>query len=61
MNQPYKGSSDGFPTALRRKFPKHYIGVELEVNQRFAPGNRMDPGMLLVMRSSLAAVLEGGW
>lgn len=61
MNQPYKGISDGFPTALRRKFPKHYIGVELEVNQRFAPGNRMDPGIRMVMRSSLAAVLEGGW
>ncbi len=33
MNYPYKGSSDGFCTALRRQFKEKYIGMELEVNQ----------------------------
>ena len=34
-NYPYAGASDGLTTALRRAFPpSHYLGVELEVNQR---------------------------
>lgn len=33
MNYPYKGSSDGFCTALRMQFKEKYLGIELEVNQ----------------------------
>ena len=34
-NYPYAGASDGLTTALRRAFPpSHYLGVELEINQR---------------------------
>lgn len=34
MNQPYKGSSDGFTTFLRKMFDENlYLGTELEVNQ----------------------------
>jgi predicted N-formylglutamate amidohydrolase len=33
-NAPYKGISDGFVTALRKRFsPQSYVGLELEVNQ----------------------------
>ncbi|SFF89087.1 N-formylglutamate amidohydrolase [Pontibacter chinhatensis] len=36
FNYPYLGVSDGFPTYLRRKFTdRQYIGIELEVNQKF--------------------------
>jgi hypothetical protein len=36
MNQPYKGTDDGFTTYLRKKFdPEHYAGIELEVNQKY--------------------------
>ncbi|MEX0661557.1 MAG: N-formylglutamate amidohydrolase [Balneolaceae bacterium] len=36
MNQPYKGSADGFTTSLRNKFlNEEYLGIELEVNQKF--------------------------
>lgn len=35
-NAPYKGVSDGLTTSLRRRFGERYLGVELEVNQRFA-------------------------
>ena len=35
-NYPYRGVSDGLATALRRRFGQRYLGVELEVNQRFA-------------------------
>jgi predicted N-formylglutamate amidohydrolase len=35
-NRPYRGTSDGLTTALRRQFPpERYLGIELEVNQRF--------------------------
>lgn len=35
MNQPYKGSSDGFTTFLRKTFDENlYLGIELEVNQK---------------------------
>lgn len=34
-NRPYRGTSDGLTTALRRQFPpSRYLGIELEVNQR---------------------------
>jgi predicted N-formylglutamate amidohydrolase len=35
-NYPYRGVADGLVTALRRRFGERYLGVELEVNQRFA-------------------------
>lgn len=59
MNRPYKGISDGFPTALRKQFPKHYAGIELEVNQRFANNGRMDPAVKQALHDSLAATLAG--
>jgi predicted N-formylglutamate amidohydrolase len=35
LNYPYRGTSDGLPTALRRRFPPQaYVGMELEVNQK---------------------------
>lgn len=35
MNYPYKGSSDGFTSALRKHYgPDEYVGIELEINQR---------------------------
>jgi predicted N-formylglutamate amidohydrolase len=38
-NYPYRGTSDGLTTALRRKFPAaRYLGIELEVNQAIAGG-----------------------
>jgi predicted N-formylglutamate amidohydrolase len=40
-NYPYLGKSDGFTTALRKKWDGTvYLGIELEVNQRWALGDR---------------------
>lgn len=39
-NYPYLGIADGFTTFLRRKFTgDQYIGIEIEVNQKFPLGN----------------------
>lgn len=36
MNEPYKGTDDGFTTYLRTVFyDHHYAGIEVEVNQKF--------------------------
>jgi len=40
-NYPYRGSTDGLPTWLRRRYPMaRYIGFELEVNQAVATTRR---------------------
>lgn len=40
MNYPYRGTMDGFTTSLRKEFSQEkYLGVELEVNQKFAESN----------------------
>lgn len=39
LNYPYSGKSDGFTAYLRSIFgEKFYLGIELEVNQKYAPG-----------------------
>ena len=39
-NYPYQGKGDGLTSTLRKRFPPDsYVGVELEVNQRFVMGD----------------------
>lgn len=33
-NYPYRGNADGFTTFCRKIFPAHYLGIELEFNQK---------------------------
>lgn len=49
-NYPYKGTADGFTTYLRKQFPERYLGIELEVNQKF-PQNSI--GTWIVVRDCL--------
>ena len=35
FNYPYKGSSDGLTTSLRKKDGPRYVGIEIEINQKF--------------------------
>lgn len=41
-NYPYLGKADGFTTYLRKQFKNNYLGIELEVNQKFVKDNKMD-------------------
>ncbi|MBO7513669.1 MAG: N-formylglutamate amidohydrolase [Fibrobacter sp.] len=34
FNYPYKGTSDGLTTTLRKKFGPRYVGIEIEINQK---------------------------
>jgi predicted N-formylglutamate amidohydrolase len=39
-NYPYRGTSDGLTTHLRRRFPaSRYMGIEIEVNQKHTLGH----------------------
>lgn len=46
FNYPYQGRADGFTTYLRRRFPQHYIGIELELNQQYAGDQLMYKAIL---------------
>ena len=59
-NYPYLGIADGFPTYLRKRFSeKEYLGIELEVNQKFPQGDQQQWVMLKrLIRESLTEVIE---
>ncbi|NRD24823.1 N-formylglutamate amidohydrolase [Winogradskyella litoriviva] len=42
FNYPYLGKADGFTTYLRKQFSDNYIGIEIEVNQKFTNENKID-------------------
>ncbi|MEF3696445.1 N-formylglutamate amidohydrolase [Desulfolutivibrio sp.] len=57
-NAPYRGVSDGHVTALRKRFPAAYLGVELEVNQRFVLEDRSAfDGLVRLLPATLAEAL----
>ncbi len=56
MNEPYSGVSDGLTTTLRAELPPgRYLGIELEINQRFPRGER---GRWRALQRSIAEVLR---
>lgn len=60
MNMPYRGVSDGLPTSIRRaKLNRHYIGIELEVNQCHFTAEGLDKSnMAMVIRNSLLSLMR---
>jgi predicted N-formylglutamate amidohydrolase len=64
-NYPYKGRNDGLTSHLRRRYaPGHYVGVELEVNQKHVgAGNRFPAALrgaiVASLRETLALNLAG--
>ncbi|WP_341221014.1 N-formylglutamate amidohydrolase [Polaribacter atrinae] len=42
FNYPYLGKADGFTTYLRKHFKENYIGIEIEINQKFSKNNIMN-------------------
>lgn len=39
-NYLYLGKFDGFTSYLRKQFHENYIGIEIEVNQKFSKENK---------------------
>jgi predicted N-formylglutamate amidohydrolase len=59
MNYPYRGTSDGIETELRRRFAaRDYVGVEIEVNQvHLEPGARTRARVAGAVEASLLRLL----
>lgn len=58
-NDPYRGDGDGLTTSLRTRFAPHqYLGIELEVNQKFVLGNASRASRL---RQDLIHSLRSAW
>jgi predicted N-formylglutamate amidohydrolase len=56
LNEPYKGTDDGFTTELRKHFPENqYAGIELEVNQKYATDLSAIQNEILI---AIQAILE---
>lgn len=54
-NYPYQGKGDGLTSLLRKRYsPQSYVGIELEVNQRFVAGGGKAWGAL---RADIIAAL----
>jgi len=58
FNYPYLGKADGFTTYLRKRFPENYMGIELEVNQKFVNNNKMNSGLKEQIFSALKTSLK---
>ncbi|MBZ9629868.1 N-formylglutamate amidohydrolase [Salegentibacter sp. LM13S] len=58
FNYPYLGKADGFTTYLRKKFPENYMGIELEVNQKFVMNNQMDSAVKREVFSALKVLVK---
>lgn len=58
LNVPYNGADDGFTTYLRKRFQEEkYLGIELEINQKWVGTNDLDK-MLRVLLESLELSLS---
>lgn len=53
FNYPYLGKADGFTSFLRKQFATHYLGIEIEINQKYAINNRMDNHIKKVLFTAL--------
>lgn len=62
MNYPYRGTSDGIQTALRRRLAaRAYVGIEIEVNQKhLVPGAASHARVAGAVEASLAGLLAPG-
>ena len=59
MNYPYNGNSDGFTTALRKRYSEHdYLGFELECNQALFESKDSTSELACVLSSSLQELLQ---
>lgn len=56
FNYPYLGNADGFTTYLRKQFPENYIGIELEINQKYSRKNKIDANLKTNLFTALKAI-----
>jgi predicted N-formylglutamate amidohydrolase len=61
FNAPYRGTADGVTRCFRKQFPEdRYLGIELEVNQRFLAERQDFRRLKTVLLSTLRRTLPDG-
>ena len=55
-NYPYLGKMDGFTTYLRKQFPKNYVGIEIEINQKYSENNNTQKVLKNILFDVIAAL-----
>jgi predicted N-formylglutamate amidohydrolase len=55
-NYPYLGKMDGFTTYLRKHFPKNYLGIELEINQKYTEENNIQVALQNVLFDAISVL-----
>lgn len=56
FNRPYSGTADGILPAMRRRYdPEQFVGIELEINQKYAEDPRQLRHIATVIADGLAA------
>ena len=58
FNYPYLGKADGFTTSLRKNFPEEYMGIELEMNQKWVKDGKMDKSLRKIIFDSLSELIK---
>ena len=58
FNYPYLGKMDGFTTYLRKQFKSNYLGIELEINQKFATNNQMNDAIKNCLYKAIAKISD---
>lgn len=60
MNYPYAGKADGLTTFLRGRFgPEEYLGIELELNQKYVARSRRWSALMSSVAESLKKAIDG--
>lgn len=57
-NYPYLGKADGFTTYLRKQFNNKYLGIELEINQKYSKKNSIDSSIKNNLFSTLQVLIN---
>jgi predicted N-formylglutamate amidohydrolase len=57
-NYPYLGKADGFTTYLRKQFQQNYMGIEIEINQKYSFNNRMKPELKDFLFSAINTIIK---
>lgn len=57
-NYPYLGKADGFTSYLRKQFPRNYLGIEIEINQKYVLDNVLDLEIKQKVFSALKTLKE---
>lgn len=58
FNYPYLGKADGLTTYLRQIYLEKYLGIEIEINQKFSNSNVMDTTVKHILRLAIESTLK---